>query len=138
MEKKNTKKRMPQKSGSNMIIWFLITLGLFTLFHPWFQGAEKPIQEISYAKFFAMLKENPSAQALTSCYKTDSVLRGELKTGQNFVVNVPDNDQQLIQLLRENVKDFDIKPLKTFWSNIFYYLGPPVGGDKNAREGIKN
>ena len=126
MEKKNPKRQLPQKSGSNLIIWFLIVLGMATLFHPLFQGSEKPTQELSYSKFFALLKDNPATQAITSCYKTDSVLRGELKMGQNFIVNIPENDQQLIQLLRENIKDFDIKPLKTFWSNIFYYLGPTV------------
>lgn len=124
MEKKNMKKQMPQRNSSNLIIWFLIALGLFTLFHPWLQGTEKPTQEITYSKFFAMAKDSP--QTIASCYKTDSVLRGELKTGEKFIVNVPDNDQQLLQVLRDNVKDFDIKPLKTFWSNIFYYLGPTV------------
>ncbi|MDP3792010.1 MAG: ATP-dependent zinc metalloprotease FtsH [Candidatus Omnitrophota bacterium] len=124
MEKKSLKKQVPQKSGSNLIIWFLIAIGLFTLFHPWFQGGAKPVQEITYSKFYAMVKENP--QAIASCYKTDSILRGELKAGQGFIVNIPENDQQLLQLLRDNVKDFDIKPLKTFWSNIFYYLGPTV------------
>ncbi len=126
MEKKNTKKQIPQRSGSNLVIWFLIALGLLTVFHPWFQSSEKPLREIAYSRFFSLLKDNPATQALTSCYKTDSVLRGELKTGEKFIVNIPDNDQQLIQLLRENVKDFDIKPMKTFWSNVFYYLGPTV------------
>ncbi len=126
MEKKSRKKQMPQKGGSNLVIWFLIAVGLFTLFHPWVQGGEKPVQEIAYSKFFAILKDNPQTQAITSCYKTDSILRGELKTGEKFVVNIADNDPQLIQLLRENIKDFDIKPLKTFWSNVFYYLGPTV------------
>jgi cell division protease FtsH len=126
MEKKGIKKPMPPRGGSSLIIWFLIALGLFTLFHPVFQNQEKPTQEIAYSKFFALLKDNPSTQAIVSCYKTDNILKGELKGGQNFIVNVPENDQQLIQLLRENIKDFDIKPLKTFWSNIFYYLGPTV------------
>ena len=120
MEKKKIKKQMPQRGGSNLIIWFFIAVGLIALFNPWFQNAEKTTQELTYSKFFSLLKENPTTQAIKSCYKTDSILRGELATGQNFIVNIPDNDQQLIQFLRENVKDFDIKPLKTFWSNIFY------------------
>ena len=126
MENKSPKRQLPQRSGSNLIIWFLIALGLFTLFHSSLQSTEKPVQELTYSKFFALLKDNPSTQAISSCYKTDSVLRGELKTGEKFVVNITDADQQLIQLLRENIKDFDIKPLKTFWSNIFYYIGPTV------------
>ena len=126
MEKKNIKKQAPKRSGSNLIIWFLAALAFFTLFYPVFQGSEKPMQEIGYSKFFALLKDNAATQAIRSCYKTDSILRGELNTGEKFIVNVPDNDQQLITFLRENVKDFDIKPLKTFWSNVFYYLGPTV------------
>ncbi|MDP2928516.1 MAG: ATP-dependent zinc metalloprotease FtsH [Candidatus Omnitrophota bacterium] len=124
----NKDKKIPPKpvNSSNLIIWFLIALGVFTLFRPWSQSTEKPTQEIAYAKFFSVLKDNPATKAIKSCYKTDSVLRGELSNGDKFIVNTPDNDQDLMRLLRENVKDFDIKPLRTFWSNILYYLGPTV------------
>ena len=120
------KPQMPQRGGSNLIIWFLIALGLVTIFHPWFQSMEKPTQEMTYSKFFMLLKNNPATQEITSCYKTDSIIKGTLKNGDQFIVNVTDNDQQMLQLLRENVKDFDIKPLRTFWSNILYYMGPTV------------
>ena len=123
---KKPQRPQPQRSGSNIIIWFLIMLGVFTIFHPWFQGTEKPTREITYSRFFSMVKDNPAAQTIKSCYKTDSILRGDLLSGEKFVVNMPDNDQELLKLLRENVKDFDIKPLRTFWSNILYYIGPTV------------
>lgn len=128
MENKEKKPRspQPQRSSSNLIIWFLIALGVFTIFHSSFQGTEKPVQEITYSKFFGMLKDNPSTQTIKSCYKTDTILRGDLSGGDKFVVNIPDNDQELMKLLRENIKDFDIKPLRTFWSNILYYVGPTV------------
>ena len=128
MENKDRKPKSlkPQRSSSNLIIWFLIALGVFTIFHPWFQGAEKPVQEITYSKFFSMLKDNPSTQAIKSCYKTETILRGDLSGGDKFVVNILENDQELMKLLRENIKDFDIKPLRTFWSNILYYIGPTV------------
>ncbi len=126
MEKKDKRPQRPQRSGSNLIIWFLIALGIFTLFHPWLQGGEKPPQEITYSSFFMMLKNNTTTQIIKSCYKTDSVIKGELTNGEKFIVNIPENDQELMRFLRENVKDFDIKPMKTFWSNIFYYLGPTV------------
>src|SRR3989338_6156051 len=123
---KKPQRPQPQRSGSNIIIWFLIMLGVFTIFHPWFQGTEKPTREITYSRFFSMVKDNPAAQTIKSCYKTDSILRGDLLSGEKFVVNMPDNDQELLKFLRENVKDFDIKPLRTFWSNILYYIGPTV------------
>ncbi len=124
MSNKDKKIQRPPRSGSNLVIWFLIALGVVTLLNPLVKGNEKPIQEITYAKFFGILKDNSVTQAIKSCYKTDSILRGELSTGDKFVVNTPDNDQDLVRLLRENVKDFDIKPLRTFWTNILYYLGP--------------
>ena len=126
MKNRDIKPKMPQKSGANLIIWFLIALGVFTIFHPSFQGTEKPTQEITYSKFYLMVKDNPTTQSIKSCYKTDSILRGELSSGEKFVVNIPDNDQDMMKILRENVKDFDIKPLRTFWSNILYYIGPTV------------
>ena len=114
MSNKDKKIQRPPRSGSNLVIWFLIALGVVTLLNPLVKGNEKPIQEITYAKFFGILKDNSVTQAIKSCYKTDSILRGELSTGDKFVVNTPDNDQDLVRLLRENVKDFDIKPLRTF------------------------
>jgi cell division protease FtsH len=126
MDNKDRKMQRPPRSGSNLMIWFLIALGVVTLMNPWVKGNEKPTQEITYAKFFGMLKDNTQTSTIRSCYKTDSMLRGELSTGDKFIVNTPDNDQDLVRLLRENVKDFDIKPLRTFWTNILYYLGPTV------------
>jgi len=126
MANKKRKTQVPPRSGSNLMIWFLIALGVATLLNPWVKGNEKPTQEITYAKFYGILKDNGTTDAIKSCYKTDNLLRGELANGDKFIVNIPDNDQDLVRSLRENVKDFDIKPLRTFWSNMFYYLGPTV------------
>jgi cell division protease FtsH len=112
--------------GSNLVIWVLITFGVIFLLNTWTQTSEKPIRELSYSKFFEALKTNPSTQAIRSCAKTDSILRGELSDGTKFIVNIPDSDQDLIRLLRENIKDFDVKPPRTFITNILYYLGPTV------------
>jgi len=38
---------------------------------------------------------------------------------------VPDNDQDLIRSLRENVKDFDVRP-RSMWLELLYQLGPMV------------
>ncbi|MFA5085204.1 MAG: ATP-dependent metallopeptidase FtsH/Yme1/Tma family protein, partial [Candidatus Omnitrophota bacterium] len=119
MNNKDKNVQGPPRRGSNLMIWFLIALGVVTLLNPLVKGNEKPTQEITYARFFGILKDNPATNAIKSCYKTDSILRGELSTGDKFIVNIPENDQDLVRLLRENVKDFDIKPLRTFWSNIF-------------------
>ncbi len=124
MEKKPKKQIKPQKNGSTLIIWVLIILGLIYLFRTGSQTLEKPTQELSYSKFFEVLRNNPDNQRIKSAVKVENVVKGEMTDGSRFAVNVPENDQDVIRLLRDNVKDFDIKPPKTLWMNLFYSLGP--------------
>ncbi|MFA5147424.1 MAG: ATP-dependent zinc metalloprotease FtsH [Candidatus Omnitrophota bacterium] len=128
MQKNNRKKKQqkPVKNGSNLVIWFLIVLGIVYLFRAGGQGVEKPTQDIGYSKFFDIVKENPVTKRIVSCIKTDNVIKGELSDGGKFVVNIPEADQDLIRLLRENVKEFEIRPPKTLWVNLFYSLGPMI------------
>ena len=129
MEKKSGKGKpfpAPPRPRGNFVIWVLITLGVFYLVQTWNQSSEKPVQEISYAAFFDMARSNPETKKIKSCFKTDSIVKGELASGVKFSVNVPDNDQDLLKLLRENVRGFDIRPPKTLLLNLFYSLGPMV------------
>jgi len=129
MNKENMQKKKmtgPPKGASNLIIWLLIAFGIMYLFNSWSSTLEKPVEEITYSRFFEMLKTNTASGTIKSCARTDNVVRGQFEEGGKFVVNVPDNDQDLIRLLRENVKEFDIKPPKTLWVNIFYSLGPMI------------
>lgn len=125
---RNRKKRasLPPKNPGNIVIWLFVVLGLFYVFNTINQTAEKTTRELAYANFFEMVKENPASQKIMSAVKTENTVRGELADGEKFVVNVPDNDQDLIRLMRENVKNFDIRPPKTLWVNLFYSLGPMV------------
>jgi len=113
-----------QQKRGNLFIWIFIILGIIWVLGSVNQTAEKPAQEIAYSKFFDMLRDNPKTQEIKYCYKTDNVVKGELANGLKFAVNVPESDQDLMRLLRENIKDFDIKPPKTLWLNLFYSLGP--------------
>src|SRR3989338_632197 len=123
-ENKQRDTRKPSGNKGNLVIWLLISFGIFYLFNTWTQTQEKPVQELSYSKFFDMLKENAFSGKIRAVIKTDNIVKGILTDGVKFVVNVPENDQDLIKALRENVKDFDIKPPKTLWVNLFYSLGP--------------
>ena len=127
MSENNPKKKSQMKpSGSrgNFMIWVLISFGVFYLFSAWTNTQEKPVQEITYSKFFDILKNNAATQRIKACIKTENIVKGAFSDNGRFVVNVPENDQDLMKALRENVKDFDIKPPKTLWMNLFYSLGP--------------
>jgi len=117
----------PSANRGNAVIWILITIGVLYLMNAWVatQG-EKPVQEMAYSKFYALLKENPATGQIKRCVKVENIIKGALADGSRFIVNIPDNDQELLRSLRENVSDFDVKPPKTLWMNIFYSLGPMV------------
>lgn len=129
MEPKNDRKQNipPVKNRGNFFIWFFIVLGVLYLINAFNQvPGEKPTQELAYSKFYQMAKDNIAQPKIASCIKVENTLKGTLVDGTKFTVNIPDSDPDLLKVLRENVKDFDIKPPKTFWMNIFYSLGPMV------------
>jgi cell division protease FtsH len=81
---------------------------------------------MSYSKFYDILKDNQQTGRIKSCAKVENILKGEFADGSRFTVNIPEGDQDLVRALRENVKDFDVRPPKTLWVNVLYYLGPTV------------
>ena len=127
MNENNPKKNNQMKpigNKGNFMIWLLIAFGVFYLFSAWTNTQEKPVQEITYSNFFDIVKNNAATERIKTCFKTDNIIKGIFSDSGRFIVNVPDNDQDLLKVLRENVKDFDIKPPKTLWMNLFYSLGP--------------
>lgn len=120
------KKTLPQpKGGSNFMIWLFIVLGMVWIFNNVGRNIEKPAQELAYSRFYEVLKSNKDTGRIKTCFKVDGVLKGRFDDGGSYLVNVPDNDQDLIRSLRENVKDFDIKP-RSPWMDLLYSLGPMV------------
>ena len=81
-------------------------------------------KEISYSEFYRTLKNNP--QNIKSLVKVENELQGEFKDNTRFKLTIPENDPDLLKMMRENVDNFDVKPLKTFWAALFLNLGPIV------------
>jgi len=79
-------------------------------------------KDISYSEFYSILKREPVR--IKSLVKIENELQGELTDGVKFKLNIPDNDQALLALIRENIADFRIKPLRTFWAALFFNFGP--------------
>ena len=71
-----------------------------------------------------MLETNDRTGEIVSAVKIENRISGKLSTGRSFMVNIPEEDPDLIKLLRQNVPDFDVKPPQTFLSYLFYALGP--------------
>ncbi|NQU95449.1 MAG: ATP-dependent zinc metalloprotease FtsH [Candidatus Omnitrophica bacterium] len=121
-QKKDKKK--PSSNGRNIVLLLLVVFGVTYLIQLSSVTFEKAPQELTYKEFYEMLKKNPSSQSISSAVKVDSKVNGKLADGRPYMVDIPLDDPALLELLRNNVGEFDIKPPKTFFSNLFYSLGP--------------
>ncbi len=79
-------------------------------------------KEMTYSNFYSMLKNSPDK--FRSVTKIETVLQGELTDNTKFFVNIPENDNELLNLMRLNLKNFDVKPPRTFWTSLIFNLGP--------------
>jgi cell division protease FtsH len=121
---KNTKKK-PQSNGRNLIILILIVFGI-TYFFQWMSVTlEKPPLELSHKEFYDILRNNRTSERIASAVKVDAKISGKFTDGSAYIVDVlPESDPALMELLRNNVNEFDIEPPRTFLANLFYSLGP--------------
>ncbi|MDD2703241.1 MAG: ATP-dependent zinc metalloprotease FtsH [Candidatus Omnitrophica bacterium] len=79
-------------------------------------------KEITYGEFYKILKQEP--QKIKSLVKIDTRLEGEFTDNSRFKLNIPDNDQGLLNIIRENVGTFEVKPFSNFWVALLFNLGP--------------
>ncbi|MGB2599936.1 MAG: ATP-dependent zinc metalloprotease FtsH [Candidatus Omnitrophota bacterium] len=113
-----------QKNGKNLFVWLLIIMGLFYIFQWAFTSFEETSREMTYREFYNAVKANDQTGLIVSAVKIIDRVSGKLNDGKRFIVNIPENDPELFDLMRNNIPDFDIKPPQTFLSNLFYSLGP--------------
>ena len=114
--KNNIMKRFP----IGWVLIFFLLIMLFNSFNNFSVGGVP--KEITYSQFYRTLKDNP--ESIVKLSKTESLLQGELKDNSKFFVNMPDNDPEMLSLMRQNLKDFEIKPARTFWISLLLNLGP--------------
>ena len=79
-------------------------------------------KEISYSNFYQTLKNNP--ESIKKVAKIETILQGDFSDNSKFFVNIPENDPEMLSLMRQNLKNFEIKPARTFWITLLFNLGP--------------
>jgi cell division protease FtsH len=79
-------------------------------------------KEITYSEFYHVLKDYPDK--IKSVTKTETVLQGELMDSSKFFVNIPEDDKELLSLMRENLVRFEVKPPRTFLTGLIFNLLP--------------
>ena len=125
MKKRNNKKNTFDSSLlRNLFLWILIFMGVVYAFNI---ISSSQISKIDYGDFYNRLERNNTSPTIASVKKADNLIEGRFTAsegGGRFYVYVPDNDKDLISLLKKNVDKFEIEPPKTLLVNLFYSLGP--------------
>lgn len=116
-KKNNTFKRFPMGWILAFFLFLMIANSMST-------GVTGIPKERAYSDFYRMLKEHP--EQIKTATKIENRIQGELSDNSKFFVNIPDNDQELLNLLRQNVKTFDVQPARTFWASMLFNLGPII------------
>ncbi|HOW42886.1 MAG TPA: ATP-dependent zinc metalloprotease FtsH [Candidatus Omnitrophota bacterium] len=81
-------------------------------------------KEMTYTEFYGRLKDSPDDLTSVTLFKTENRVEGESKAVGKFRLQIPDNDPDLLDLMRKNLKLFNVKPAQTLWASVFYTLGP--------------
>lgn len=103
-------------------VWILIIIVLFFVLSSINIPMPGVPKEVVYSDFYKVLREKP--EQIKSVTKIETILQGEFSDNSKFFVNIPENDPELLNLMKQNLKHFDVNPPKTFWTTLFFNLGP--------------
>jgi len=120
------KNRQPQ-NGSYLIWLILGFMGLMLLASvP--ETSMKPQSEMTYTQFYQLVKDNPSTHLIKEMTLRESseerIIEGVYSDGKIFRLQIPQNDEELLTLIRNNVPGFSVKPSNTFWGRLMLQLIP--------------
>ncbi len=116
IDKNNMFRRFPFGWIFALIIFFILINSFNTSLTG---GAPK---EISYSQFYSILKNEPDK--IKSLAKIENRLEGEYIDNSKFFLYIPENDTQLLDLIRQSQLPFEVKPPRTFWAAMIFNLGP--------------
>jgi cell division protease FtsH len=110
-----------------MFIWIIIFLGIVwfaNLFNTEMGGL---VKKLSYNEFYYLVENNIKVPTIESVKKIENKIEGKFtqeKGGGHFYLYIPEEDRELIPLLRKNVKKFYIEPPRTLLVSLFYSFAP--------------
>ena len=127
------RKKTPQKKGNNLpnnnwLFWLAMGL-IFMFFMSQSQniGTMSEPKTLTYSEFYNILKDNDQTGQITQLElieSTERILKGTLRDNSKFRLNIPTTDEGIIDLIRTNVPNFEVKPSQTFVGQIFLHLLP--------------
>ncbi len=113
-------------SDKNLVTWIFIIVAVLSIFQWVFSSFEQTAKSMTYKEFYDTVMTNDRSGTIVSAVKVEDRVAGKLNSGLAFSVIVPEEDTVLLNAMRSNIPDFDIKPPQTFLANLFYSLGPMI------------
>ncbi len=125
--KNNVGKRKPEQPNRLSRLLFAFALTMFILFILGSiaeQYRRTTQEEITYSEFFQMVENNPETGEIARVELGENKVDVLLSNGEEFALNIPPNDAELIAALRENVDNFVVNQSNFFWLNILSLMWP--------------
>ncbi len=121
-------KPRPRPNNGNWLFW-VVLLFIFLVF----MSQNEPVpslhspKELTYSEFYNILRTNQETgkvQSLELVEGTENKLHGTFADGNEFVLNIPREDEELLKIIRENVPNFKVVVPQIFWSQMFFSFMP--------------
>ena len=129
--RKNKKKINPKPSDTNFFRSFffvaMLFLGLVWLMSLFSTAGSGSNKKINYTEFYNYLQHNLQTPTIASVKMADTLIEGKFTPavgGGRFYLHLPQEDEEMLSLLRKNVPMFAVEPSRTVWSNVFFFFGP--------------
>jgi len=122
-KKKKTNNYDFLRRGFVLILIFLGIMWFVSLFNVGLGGM---VKKITYTEFYYSLERNLEDPTIEWASLTENIVKGgfyQEKGGGSFYVYIPEDDEELIKLLRSNVSKFEVEPPRV-WGNLISLFGP--------------
>ena len=122
--------RPARNPNGNVWFWVIPLIFFFIIMSYNDKTGVKTEKVLTYSEFYAILKDNPQTHQIKHLELTEgpeNTLKGTFVNGLEFKLNIPQRDEDLIKIIRDNVSDFSVVPPELFWSQLFLTLLPWIG-----------
>ncbi|MBU4332982.1 MAG: hypothetical protein KKD07_00910, partial [Candidatus Omnitrophica bacterium] len=123
-------KKDPKQVNNNWLVWVILGfIALIMLGQTESMTSTSTAKKLTYSEFYSILLSNKETGDITKLELVESAentLLGTLSDGTSFKLNIPNKDEAILNLIRENVTNFSVVPPQTFWSQMFFSFMPII------------
>ncbi len=126
--RKNGRKNFQGPMNGGLLFWLIIAFIALLFLSSEPTSVSKGQTELSYSDFFSQVRDNANTGKIKSLTlkegEEDRIVEGVYEDGKTFKLQIPQDDTELVALMRANVADFSVKPSTSFWGRLMVQLIP--------------